>query len=72
MILNDRFYSVLKWLAVICLPALATCYNILASIWSLPYAEEISKTILAVSTLIGSLICISTADYYKDNKNGIQ
>lgn len=71
MKLNDNFYTVMKWLCVICLPALATCYNIIASIWSLPYAEEISKTILAVSTLIGSLICISTADYYKDNNHGL-
>ena len=68
MKLNDSFYTVMKWLCIICLPALATFYNVIAAIWSLPYATEISKTILAVSTLIGSLICISTADYYKDKK----
>lgn len=66
MKLNDSFYTVMKWLCIICLPALATFYNVIAAIWQFPYATEISKTILAVSTLIGSLICISTADYYKD------
>ena len=68
MKLNDSFYTVMKWLCIICLPAIATFYNVIAAIWQLPYATEISKTILAVSTLIGSLICISTADYYKDKK----
>ena len=67
--MKDSVYTVLKWCCLICLPAIATFYNVIAAIWQLPYASEISKTILAIATLIGSLICISTADYYKDKNN---
>jgi len=48
MKLNDKIYDVLKWIALICIPALATFYVALAGVWGWPYAEEISKTAMAV------------------------
>lgn len=69
MILNDNFYSILKWLVVLVLPAAATLYNVLAELWSLPFATEISQTILAVDAFFGAVIGISTAEYNRI-KNG--
>lgn len=65
MKLNDKLYTALKWLTLICLPALGTAYVALAGVWGFPYAEEISKTVMAVCTLCGALLGISTAEYNK-------
>lgn len=66
--LNDKIYDVLKWITLVALPALGTAYVALAAVWGFPYPEEISKTVLAVCTLLGALLGISTAEYNKNNK----
>ena len=66
--LPDSVYDVLKWIALICIPAIATFYVALAPIWGWPFADEIAKTANAVCVLIGALIGISTAQYYKEDK----
>lgn len=68
MKLNDKVYDVLKWITMIVLPALATAYVGLASIWGWPFADEVAKTTAVVCTLLGALLGISTAQYNKDNK----
>lgn len=65
MKLPDKVYDVLKWITVICLPALGTAYVTFAGVWGWPYPEEVSKTVIAVCTLFGSLLSISTAEYRK-------
>ena len=63
--LKDSVYNILKWITLICLPALGTAYVALAGVWGFPYAEEVSKTVMAVCTLLGALLGISTAEYRK-------
>ena len=63
--LSNRIYDILKWLTMIVLPALATAYVGLASIWGWPYADEVAKTTAVVCTLLGALLGISTAQYNK-------
>ena len=65
MVLSNRIYDVLKWVTMIVLPALATAYVGLASIWGWPYADEVAKTTAVVCTLLGALLGISTAQYNK-------
>lgn len=65
MILSNKVYDVLKWIAQLLLPALATLYFALAGIWNLPYGEQIVGTITAIDTFLGILLGISTANYYK-------
>ena len=67
MKLPDNVYTILKWISMICLPALATAYVGLAAIWGFPYADEVAKTTAVICTLLGALLGISTATYYKDN-----
>lgn len=57
--LKDSVYNVLKWVALIVLPALSVFYSALANIWGLPYGTQIPLTIDAIDVLIGSLIGIS-------------
>ena len=65
MQLGNKTYDILKWVALICIPALATFYVALAGVWGWPYADEVSKSANAVCTLLGALLGISTAQYNK-------
>lgn len=65
-ILNDKTYSLLKWIALILLPALGTLYFALASIWGLPFGEQIVGTITAIDTFLGAILGISTNNYKKN------
>ena len=66
MQINSKVYDILKWVTMIVLPALATAYVGLAAIWGFPYADEVAKTTAVVCTLLGALLGISSAQYYKD------
>ena len=63
MKLSDKWYTILKWVTLICIPALATFYVALSGVWGWPYADQIAKTATAVCTLLGALLGISTAEY---------
>lgn len=65
MKMSNKTYDILKWIAMIVLPAVATLYFALASIWGLPYGEQIVGTITAIDTFLGALLGISTAQYKK-------
>lgn len=65
MKISNKTYDVMKWVAQYFLPATGTLYFALASIWGLPYGEEIVGTITAVDTFLGVLLGISSAQYKK-------
>ena len=65
--MNNKVYDILKFIAQIVLPALATFYLTIASIWSLPFGEEISGTIMAIDTLLGAILMISSTKYNSNN-----
>ena len=68
--ISNRLYTFLKWMTLICLPALGTCYFALAGIWGFPYAEQVVGTISAVTTCLGILLGISTAEYNRSKMDG--
>ena len=53
-------------MVLIVLPALATLYAALSTVWGWPYSEEVVTTITAVDTFLGAVLCISTAAYHKE------
>lgn len=63
--MSNKMYDILKYIAQIVLPAIATLYFALAGIWGFPYGEEIVGTITAVDTFLGVLLKISTDSYNK-------
>jgi len=69
MKMTDKMYDVLKWVAQILLPAVATLYFAIAQIWGLPYGEQIVGTITAIDAFLGALLQISTNQYNKDKNN---
>lgn len=67
--MSNKTYDILKYIALILLPALGTLYFALSSIWGLPYGEQIVGTITAVDTFLGALLGVSAAQYKKENAN---
>lgn len=61
--MSNKTYDILKYIAQIVLPALGTLYFALASIWGLPYGEQIVGTITAIDAFLGAILKISTDKY---------
>ena len=68
MKLSNKVYDVLKWIALILLPAVGTLYFALAKIWGFPHATEIVGTISAVDAFLGAILGISTHNYHTDGE----
>lgn len=63
--MSNKVYNILKYVAQIGLPALATLYFALSGIWGLPFGEQIVGTITAIDTFLGVLLGLSTIQYNK-------
>lgn len=66
LLFNNKAYDLVKFLALVLLPALGTLYFGVAAIWGLPHADDVVGTILVVDTFLGALIGI-TASQYKNS-----
>jgi len=67
MKLSNRLFDVLKWIAIVALPALSTFIVVLGKIWNWgDVAPMVAQTITAVATLLGALLGISTIQYKKE------
>lgn len=67
-IFSDSVFNVLKYLAMIALPALAVFVRAFFPIWNIPYGEQISDSIVVINALLGTLLGISTIGYNKSQK----
>ncbi|MBQ0112241.1 MAG: phage holin [Bacteroidales bacterium] len=65
--MSNKVYDVLKYIAQIVLPGIATLYFAIASIWGLPYGEQIVGTITAIDAFLGALLGITSAQYKEGN-----
>lgn len=63
--MSNKTYDILKWVAQLVLPALATLMMSLGNIWGIPYADQISLTIMALDTFLGAILGISSSNYKK-------
>lgn len=63
---SNKVYDVLKWLALVALDAIGLFYQTVAGIWGLPYGDEVFKTCVAASVLLGTLIGVSGARYKRE------
>lgn len=66
MLLSNSTYDILKKVALIILPALATLWLTIGKIWGLPYTTEIGATVTAISVFIGACLEVSSAKYYEE------
>ena len=67
MKISDKAYQILKWVAIIVMPALATFCVAMGEIWGLPYTQQIASTLTALATFLGALLGIASANYNASN-----
>lgn len=65
MKLSNQVYDILKYVALIALPAIQVFWLTIGKIWDLQYTVEIGATIGAVALLLGSLLQISNYQHTK-------
>lgn len=72
MRIPDNVYDILKWIALICIPAVVTFLSVVLGVLDVDTKTTniIVTIIAAVGTLIGSLIGVSTKAYNKEQEEG--
>lgn len=68
MKLNDKVYDILKYVALIGIPAVLTFYGVVGATLRIPYTQEVLTIGAAFDTMLGTLLGISNANYNKENK----
>lgn len=68
MKLDDKWYDVLKWVAMLFLPALAVLIKTIFAVWNIPLGDEISTTIMALDAFLGAILGISTIRFNKESE----
>lgn len=68
-VMKNKTYDILKFIAQILLPALATLWVAISTIWDLPLGKEIEGTITAlvvfIDTILGLTLAKASSDYHK-------
>ena len=65
-ILDNKWYDILKWVAIVALPALSTFIVVISKIWGwADMGSMIAQTITSVAVLLGALLGISHIQYKK-------
>ena len=65
MTLNNRVYDILKWVALIVLPALAKLIAGVFGVWDIPYGPQIAETIEYVQLFLAAVLMVSHVQYIK-------
>ena len=63
--ISNKMYDILKWVAILLLPALSALVGTIGAAVSFEYTEVAVIVINAVAVFIGSVIGISTNKYNK-------
>ena len=67
--MKSKVFNILKYIADIILPAIATLYLTLAGLWGLPFGEAISGSIMAIDTFLGVALNISGSKTLRNEKS---
>lgn len=68
MKLSNKVYDILKWVALVFIPALITFYGVVGNVLNIPYTDIVLTIMGAFDVFMGSLLGISTAQYNKNIK----
>lgn len=68
-LIPDKVYTILKWFAILIIPAISWFIQTAGTIWGIAIMEPIANTISAVATLLGVTIGISAFKNYRATKS---
>lgn len=66
MKLSNKLYDVLKFIAIVGLPAVATAYLGLGQIWHWPDLDKVGASVATVNTCLGALLHLNTSKYNRN------
>lgn len=69
--MTDKTYDILKRVALIVIPALATFVNAVGIVWGIPYTSEATATITALGVFLGAAIGVSSKNYEPDTHGNL-
>lgn len=61
--MSSSLFNVLRFLAELGLPSLATLLAAIGTIWSLPVMVPVVATVIAVNTFVGALVGVRRSQY---------
>ena len=67
MMLSNKVYDILKWIALVALPAVTTFYGVVGATCNIPYTQEVLTIAVAFDAMLGTMLGISTNKYNKTN-----
>ena len=68
--MSNKTYDILKKICQVILPAVITFYGVVASTLNFPYTEQIITIAVAFDTMLGTMLGISSRNYYKEIDEG--
>lgn len=66
--MSNKVYDILKYIALIAIPAIAVFVALLGETWNIPYVAQIVATINGIGVLLGALLQVSNSNYKKINE----
>lgn len=66
--MSNKTYDILKWIALVFLPAFTTFYGVVANAVGIPYTEIVLTILAAFDTFLGSLLGVSNYQYKKEGE----
>ncbi len=70
--LGNKLFDILKWIAMLVLPGLATFYFALSALWGWPYQKEIVGSLVAVNVWLSALLAVSNAQWQSVKINSLK
>lgn len=61
--MTNKTYDILKYVALLIMPALATFVNAVGIVWGIPHTNEVTATITAFGVFLGAALGISSKNY---------
>lgn len=61
--MTNKTYDILKYVALLIMPSLATFVNAVGIVWGIPYTSEMVATITAIGVFLGAALGISSKNY---------
>lgn len=68
MILNDKIYSIIKWLVLVVMPALSVLVSVLGKTYGWSGTDLTVTTLNAVTVFLGAITGVSSVKYVKSQK----
>lgn len=68
-LLPDKLFDWLKWISIVCLPAISTFIVVLGRIWQWgDIAVNVAQSVTAFAVLLGTLLGVSAIQYKNKTK----